>query len=312
MDSTRRRTPRTDAPRLATLTACALLLCLPVGCRWIASYDTAPIADGSKPPARDAGGDGRAADGGRDGQPSDGAPARVDLFAPGCSDDGGCLECDPIDNAACAASCTLGDCDDLPQTRDPWPNRCNPALAYDFASEAALNGAWKRIHEGLVIYVKPCGALEFDVAPHTTMWMQLREAIATTLPAAHLVEARIIPPVTSGDWVFLLSANLGNKASSGRRCELRLRRSTGIVTITNAVQGQKSNQTAAASPLASAGGDVLQSYILDGQHVCRLGPLKVEVPAGSLSGGTVEVAARSPIDHPGFLFHLDWVRIFTP
>jgi len=306
--------------RLTALALVALVaLVAPAGCSLLFPFDLpAPPDTGTREdaPALDAGveWDGDTGSNPLESGTDPDAPVQLDagprIFP--CKDDAGCVACEPVTNKLCTMSCTLGDCNDgLPQARDPWPNTCNKLLLEDdFVGSSAK---WQRIHNGLNIYEKPCGVLEFDVASHTTQWMQLNTAAASQLPDDYLIEVRFFAPATTGSWRFYLAANSqGRQTKPGRVCKLQYDAVTKMITISNLVNGVHHDT---AGPYAWSGDGVLQSWYAGDKHFCRLRGYTVfssDLKGSAPTGETVEIAAVSPMNQPRLFFYLDYVRIFAP
>lgn len=232
---------------------------------------------------------------------------RPDTLPHTCLDTQSCVECEPVANPLCDQTCFVGDCDDLPDARDPWPGVCNPVLhSYDFKSWIP---DWQRIHGADGIYIGPCGVLQIHVPTWETWWIELLPKVAALLPKEYLLEARFEPPVTPGSWVVRMAAHYVDDGSESDECRVTYDPSAQRISLRSNV-GSRSND-ASGTHSAVSGGWVLQSYREGGAHVCRLGTLVAKVSSAmQLTGGTVRLEAISPEGEPPFVFHLDYVRIF--
>lgn len=227
-----------------------------------------------------------------------------------------CRECQVVQNRRCQDVCCFGDCDDLPDERDPWPTHCNELVFFDDFCKVDLE---KWDHSSNVEVTQP-GLADFVVSPGNTYWVGARA------PDSHgaLVEARLESLSGGPDWQLWVSADGASPQSlpttTFRMCVLSAE--DGSLTLWSEItasQGWQVGQPAAISDLDPAQGMILQNW-LDGQsHYCRVvqGARSIVTEPHALPG---EFAATNQSVAVGMLnafptavtAKLDFVRVFAP
>jgi hypothetical protein len=291
-----------------------LLSLVPVaGCQWLL-----PLGPGGEPADRPR--SDRATDGplSSDRLSSDRRP--LDLPADSCRDllasDGpaGCFESDRPANPDCSKACCSGDCDDLPDHRDPWKSTCNQLVFFDDFCDPTLP-KWSQ-QTGADV-VEP-GLLQITIPVSYTHW------VGAKVPAARggLVEARLHTIGGADRWELWLSADgdapIYLPAKSYRMCQVRWDHNE--LTLTSDVKPPSGlSQNSASVILPTAQGVVVQSWLAGQYHVCR-----VVVPGYAPFGLTHAFTGSFPVANTAIAVGLinsypsaatgkiDWVRAFAP
>ena len=263
--------------------------------------------------------------------------AGPDAIAAGCLS-GGCVECEPVTASPCPASADAavdggadasapcpggGDCDDIPDGRDPWPTRCNALqLAESFATMDEER--WGRSYDDLFIGVRSCGLLQWTAPPHFTIWAWVGPQAASALHADALAEVRVVPTLR-GSWSLTLGVNAMDSSidsaasgSLGRFCALTYRDDGAVLTSRIYLKGSSSSSSKGSYTLR--GSFVLQSWREGATHHCRVVPdtgkpveLEHEIKGTLAEPGTVKLTlSNNAVQAPYVWLWIDWLRVFAP
>jgi hypothetical protein len=231
-------------------------------------------------------------------------------------------DCGAPDAAACAGE---GDCDGLPQARDPWPKQCNPLLWQETFAQELDDDTWGVVYNGLHIYVGSCGLLEWTAPPHNTIWAWVDEELGATLDPAALVELRALPKLR-GRWALTLGVNVTSDASSfgwpedqGRSCAVTF--ADGRLTLTSRVYHADGPDSGRADESFTASGSlVLQNWIEGTTLHCRVVQeggeavsLETEITGAMPEAGTIKLTfVNQDVVAPYTWLWIDSLRVFAP
>jgi hypothetical protein len=234
----------------------------------------------------------------------------------GCQIVNGCVECEQVVSAVAACSvqpCCHGDCDALPDLRDPWPLTCNPLVfSDDFCTSAPTKWSFQSPSTSVA-----GGLLWIHAPPHNTVWVG-----TTQTPPGGLVEARLDSYSGSNGWELAVSADGTDSTTLPtlrfRMCLLKFGAAGSSLTLENQVQAPILLTVDATTPYADRD-IVLQSWVADGNHHCRavIGGMPqddlVQTFTSALPGSDRAVSVgvfnhqnMDPLDAK-----VDWVRVFA-
>jgi hypothetical protein len=311
-------------PRLTLL----LLVLIAAGCQWLV-----PLGPARDSAARDTAADGPHLDRPWPDRPAD-AVRRPETSRPpdratdGCLDRlaldqsvgapcpqiGSCLECQPVTNADCSKPCCYGDCDDLPDYRDPWKSKCNQLVFFDDFCDPTLP-KWSQ--QTGVDVVEP-GLLQIIDPPSYTYWVGVNVAAAR----GGLVETRLHGITGDERWEFWVSADGSTPktlpAGTYRMCQVKW--DANQLTLSSDVHVPNgSSQGGVVALPTGAQGIVVQSWLEGQAHRCRAivpgyPPFDVtDSFTGAFPVANTAIAVGILNAYPSTATgKVDWVRAFAP
>jgi hypothetical protein len=233
-----------------------------------------------------------------------------------------CLECEPVTSAAIAACgvqpCCHGDCDALPDLRDPWPGTCNTLVFSDDFCDPTLS-KWTFTS---TTSVESPGQLSISALGQHTVW-----AGTTLPPRGGLVEARLDGSSGSQLWELAISADGDTPqtlpAGTFRMCILIFNVAKGVLSLRNEVKTAPAGLLQSDERVLLAFSDsnvVLQSWLEGNTHRCRAVIAGLPHPSVDLgftgalpaANHAVSVGVMNQIGMGTLNATVDWVRVLAP